>query len=623
MNQLKSEPRAKAGEMRSPAWQCGVLIAVFSAMLCLPVLRGGFVHTDWVRIFGIEQDAAEEAADETANPYEDINETGQSGPVQVSPHTGPLRPPLFTYAIRAAAPMFKNNPRPYHAMNLVFHIVCVLLLYLLILAATRHAVRVGPWMWAACAAAGAAVFAAHPGATGGAAWLWVMPQVLAGVFLLASTLLFLQAARNPAPGLIAAYPVSLVLYTLGMFTDTGVLFWFLVPVAVALPLAQNRRTVLVRAVPFVLVSAAAAYLYNTWNVFGGGFNAVSFLARIGAYMQSLVVVWKIPPVHPAPIPGADTWAAIAGAASVAGLTLVMLWGMIRRLHPALSGVAAWLLAATASHALIEQPFLADAGPYLAYAALGLGAAVVGAVAAAPRGYKLSRISAAPMVLAALIVLAALGMATREHMFTFRSDSTFWAHLADDTGREPVVLFQYSRTQMQDGNYAAAATTLAEAFDRAEGQPGFQRTLAQTMLLLALKLYDEKPQHYALSKQFLVKSVNMNPRYPYTYSAMAGIYMDQEQRYLEAYIDMLIARELATDPAPMERGLAMVLQRAAGKGVTIDRAKGRARATKWLRDIGVFKKTDKLQPDPDQEQGQEQDPAPGAREAVPEPAAEQQ
>lgn len=585
---------SKGDGARGAALACGALLCVFAAVLFLPSLKGGFVYTDIVRLFGVEQKAAD-ARDAAADPYAETA-PGEKFLDARAPRMSAVHAPVFTGLLHAAVPAFKFHERPYHALSLALHLACALLVYALILSCAGRARRARVWMGAVSAACGAALFAAHPGAAVSEAWLWAMPQLLAGSLLLGSTLLFVRSARG-GRGAGAAYAASVILYALGVFAHTGALLWFLVPVAAVLPAAQSRGRILLRAVPFVLASAAAAAVYYSWGAFGAGYGAGAYFERAGAYLRALAVVWRMPPVHPAPVSGAAPGLLIGGAAGLAVLAVLAAWGAWRRWNPALCAGLAAIFAAAASHAFTAHPFLSDSGPYLAYAGLGMTAAVAGAAAAAPDPRRLSRISAAPMALAAILVLAAACVAARENIFAFRNNATFWSRMADDTGRDPLVLYYYALAQHRQGNYASAVLILTEAHEKAEGDPALQRTLANQAFVIALDLYDKKPQHYAFAKQHLIRSIDMDPMNPYSYAALARIYLDRQQRYYSAYVNMLIARELAPDREAMERGLVEVLEQALQSGKPLDRKEGRKAAETWLRDIGALEKDEPLPPDP--------------------------
>jgi protein O-mannosyl-transferase len=166
--------------------------------------------------------------------------------------------PLTWISHMADVQMFGLNPAGHHATNILLHLVNVVLLFLLLDAATGERRR---------SAMVAALFAVHPLNVESVAWIAERKNLLSTTFLLLALLAYGLYVRKPA---IARYLLVALLFALGLMAKAAIItlpfalllldYWPLQRVSA--DMKQNRRLVLEKF-PLLLISAAGA-LITVW-----------------------------------------------------------------------------------------------------------------------------------------------------------------------------------------------------------------------------------------------------------------------------------------------------------------------------------------------------------------------
>ena len=415
-------------------WAFPIAVAVIGMLAFFPGLHGEFL--DW---------------DDRENFLHNPHYRGL-GPAQLhwmvtSARTGHWIPLAWlTFALDWQ--LWGMNPYGYHLTTLLLHGLAAALLYLVarrLLAAARPRWPDGALTLGAVLAA--LLFAVHPLRAESVAWITERRDVLAGVFFLAATLVYLgrwTPDGAPRPHERLRYLVALVLFAgaLGSKVMTVTLPAVLLildvyPLRRLGPgaggwLGRSARRVWVEKAPFVVLGAAAAVVAVAVNRAQGNLTSVSEMGiaeRLAISAYSLVFYpWKtlaplgLSPMYELPyplVPG--DWPFPAAALAVLAITIAA--AALARRWPAL--LAAWLayvVMALPVAGLVQNGFqiAADRYSYLPCLpwALLTGAALVMLMGPAER----PRLVPAAAVGAGLLALAAM---TWQQTKIWRDTETLW------------------------------------------------------------------------------------------------------------------------------------------------------------------------------------------------------
>ena len=415
-------------------WAFPIAVAVIGMLAFLPGLHGEFL--DW-----------DDRENFLHNPHYRGLGAAQLHWMVTSARTGHWIPLTWlTFALDWQ--LWGMNPYGYHLTTLLLHGLAAALLYLVarrLLAAARTRWPDGALTLGAVLAA--LLFAVHPLRAESVAWITERRDVLAGVFFLAATLVYLgrwTPAGAPRPHERLRYLVALVLFAgaLGSKVMTVTLPAVLLildvyPLRRLGPgaggwLGRSARRVWVEKAPFVVLGAAAAAVAVAINRAQGNLTSVSEMGiaeRLAISAYSLVFYpWKtfaplgLSPMYELPyplVPG--DWPFPAAALAVLAITIAA--AALARRWPAL--LAAWLayvVMALPVAGLVQNGFqiAADRYSYLPCLpwALLTGAALVMLMGPAER----PRLVPAAAVGAGLLALAAM---TWQQTKIWRDTETLW------------------------------------------------------------------------------------------------------------------------------------------------------------------------------------------------------
>ncbi|HMD85928.1 MAG TPA: hypothetical protein VKO18_14630 [Terriglobia bacterium] len=247
-------------------------VAVFLSILVLSAyantLRNGFVWDDTKQIL--------------QNPYvrpgapwlqffsSDVWSFTHTGKPAVNNYYRPLQ----MLAYRLTAQLFGFSAPAFHMVNLVFHLLATLLVYLLVHQLTSRITF---------STGAAALFASHPIHTEAVAWVSALPELGCTVFLLLACYLFLLAI-NPSPALSAqqasrlfgkpwlwicsctCFAVALLWKEMAVTLPLLVTLYVILLGAEGLPVAARHRRTLQATFPYWVV--VAAYLPLRYHALG-------------------------------------------------------------------------------------------------------------------------------------------------------------------------------------------------------------------------------------------------------------------------------------------------------------------------------------------------------------------
>ena len=341
------------------------------------------------------------------------------------------------------------DPWGYHLVNLLLHAANAIVFYLVagrLLAAARDGGRQDrrrdpALAWGAAAAA--LVFALHPLRVESVAWITERRDVLSGLFYLAAVLAYLrgvEAGDRIAPRWRAC---SLVLFAAGLLSKASVM---MLPAVLVLldvyPLRRHafawRRLVVEKAGYWVLAlggAVAALLALQSSGLRITPYVAYGLDARLAMVAYSLwfypaAWVWpvRLSPMYELPVPLHPLSSKfLLPAAGLVVVTLVLVG--LRKRWP--GGLAAWVYSAVV---LAPVSGVVHAGFQLAHdrysylsglgGALLLGGAIAGIIRAGG-DRRVSRPVAGSALVAAALIVAALGVGSWQQSRIWRDSETLW------------------------------------------------------------------------------------------------------------------------------------------------------------------------------------------------------
>jgi tetratricopeptide (TPR) repeat protein len=186
--------------------------------------------------------------------------------------------PLTWLSLMLDVEIHGSGPRGFHLTNLLLHILCTLLLFLLLVRSTDE-----PWP----AAMVAALFALHPLHVESVAWITERKDVLSTAFWLLTMHAYLSAVNKPSR---TRWIAVAVLLALGLMAK---------PMLVTLPLVlllfdfwplgriknmASLRPLVIEKIPLFVIAAASAVITYLVQQAGGAvrdFDRIPLLARLG------------------------------------------------------------------------------------------------------------------------------------------------------------------------------------------------------------------------------------------------------------------------------------------------------------------------------------------------------
>ncbi len=361
---------------------------------------------------------------------------------------------------------FGLDATAFHVANVVVHVICVLLVWVVARRVLAPAVAgtSAPWREAVAVAA-ALLFGLHPLRVEVVAWISALPYAIALALALGALVAYLRAVeRTPAQWPLAA----LVLYAASLGARPIALGFSVVLVAVDTWLLKRRlRASISSAWPFAVLALVAAAIESVARA--PGLNETPWLHRLQtAASAPFVYLWRtIAPVSLTPLdllPLEPVAAPVVVIAAVVALAIVSLAAWLgRRQYPALA--AAWvaylaLLAPAAGLVPSGLQVTADRYAYLPAVVIVLVVAGVGAQWA---GKHLAR---ARIVVVALFILAvASAAAARTALAPWADSVALWTRVVSLDANHEVGLYNLGAALAADGRNLEAAARYRDVLTR--------------------------------------------------------------------------------------------------------------------------------------------------------------
>ena len=373
--------------------------------------------------------------------------------------------PLTRLSWLVDAELFGVDPRAFHATNALLHALAAALWFLALERLTGARAR---------SALVAAIFAAHPLCVEAVAWAAARRDVLSACCAAASLLVYPAAARKGGAGRHALVAAALAA---GLLSKPMLVTWPLVLLLVdAWPLGRLTRAdgrldggrvraaVAEKWALFALAAIAAGIALATQHATRSlrSLDSLAALPRVAnavsAYAHyTLDAVWPTGLAVHYPHPGARVPLAsvAAGAALLVAGTAAAAWQWRRRPYLAVGWL--WyvgMLVPVIGLVQVGQAARADRYAYLPL--VGLAIALVWAAGDALRGRPRARRAGGALALAAV---AALAVATRAQLASWRDSETLFLHAIAVTANNHVAQVNLGLVRMQQGRLDEAAAHL--------------------------------------------------------------------------------------------------------------------------------------------------------------------
>jgi protein O-mannosyl-transferase len=338
--------------------------------------------------------------------------------------------------------LFKQNPAGHHYVNVLLHAMNALLLFLLLESVTG-------FTWPSFMVA--ALFALHPLNVESVAWASERKNVLSMLFFLLTLHAYGWYVRRESVG---RYLAVAALFALGLMAKPEIitlpfvlLLWDYWPLrrmfdgqcggkAQDAPVSRSFAFLCVEKIPLMLLSAGSAVItlltQRASSAVRDASNRVRFGNAVVAYVRYMgKALWptRLAALYPHPGRFLPTWQIFACAAVLIVLTVLVLRWRDRRYL-----VVGWFwflgtMVPVVGIVQVGVQAMADRYAYLSF--IGLFVCVVWGVAEITRERK---IPAAWLAAPAVVILATLGILTRQQISYWHDSESLWRHALSVTQR---------------------------------------------------------------------------------------------------------------------------------------------------------------------------------------------
>lgn len=392
------------------------------------------------------------------------------------------------------------SPAGYHVVNILIHFANTVLLWRLL----AHLAVPGAWF-------AAAVFAAHPLHAESVAWIMGRKDMLATLFCLAALAMWLRFAESRLRG---HYAGSLLLFAAAILCKSvAVVFPAVFFILQWYKEGSITRRCLLRAAPFFLVgfgvAVADVLFYQNAQPVSLGYSTperVLIAARaLWFYVGKLLLPLDLAVIYPhweVSVTNLPGWLYVLAAAAVAA-ALWLLRGRIGRGPFACALFFAVMLSPTlgfVDYGYMRYSFVADRYQYLA----GIGVIILFAAAAA-HGSRILPGSSGNMTRGtALVLLAALGVATWNQTGVYRDEVTLFRHVISLNPKAYTAHLNLAYALLQ--SEGASQEALAAAREAVRNRPLYYSS--HNVLGAALSGLDRHEE----AEGHLRRAIELNPSY---------------------------------------------------------------------------------------------------------------
>lgn len=451
----RKEPKARQPEKaivksvkktRTWDWIIISLIALITFLLFSPAIRYDFVNWDDPVNITENRNVSELNANNIRNIFIESVIGGYN--------------PLSTLSFAVEKHFFGLDPKAYHANNILLHVLCTMLVFLLIR-------RLGFSLLVAAIVA--LMFGIHPMRVESVAWATERKDVLYSLFFLLSALSYISYYKSRK---LVLYFASLLLFILSLLSKIQ---------AVSLPLVlilidyyfENKFSLkqLLNKAPYFLLSLITGLLGIFFLTKQGSLETDSILPFfqrffIGSfsllvYIVKTIVPWEMSPIYP--FPAKLSWMHFASLPVALGLAF-LIWKMKRHRKTVVFGFLFFLvnIAFVLQVVGAGQGYLADRFTYLPYIGLFLIIA-----------YLLEKASTGnlkiPIFIATGIFIIILGSLTAKQLAVWENSKTLFTQVIKEYPKVSVAHNNLGKFYRENNEYDKAIKSYTRAINLAPGK----------------------------------------------------------------------------------------------------------------------------------------------------------
>jgi Flp pilus assembly protein TadD len=408
---------------------------------------------------------------------------------------------------------FGMNAGAHHLVNLAFHLMNTVLLWLVLRRMTGSVIR---------SAVVAALFGVHPLHVESVAWVAERKDVLSMFFGLLTLWAYTAYVERPSAG---RYAVALIWFALGLMAKPMlVTLPFLLLLLDVWPLRRIGTRALLEKVPFVLLVALSSIVTLIVQEKGGSISSlevVPFGARLANVVESYALylwntIWPFKLAAFYPLPTTAQWlSVIASGLTLAALTFAVL--RVWKSRPYLAVGWFWFLGALVPViGFVRFGAQARADRYMYLPMVGLLVAGVWGLAAVADRWRIPQRVAAAV---AVVIVIACAVVTRAQAESWRNSTALWQHALAVTTDNPRAHANLGATWAALGRHADAAAEYRAAIAIEPTLPQAHNNLG--LALIALGNRGEAIAHYR-------QAVALMPTYAAAHKNLADALMDEGQ-----------------------------------------------------------------------------------------------
>jgi tetratricopeptide (TPR) repeat protein len=439
--------------------------------------------------------------------------------------------------------IYALNPVGHHLTSLLFHIVNVLLLFLLLREATGR-------VWESAAIA--SLFAVHPLHVESVAWVSERKDVLSFFFGMLTMLMYVRYVKS---GRARLYWSSIVFFALGLMSKPMLVTMpFLLLILDFWPLGRMGslssdhlpfrfgpdrflpKRIIAEKVPFLILSLLCGVVTLLAQSRAGAISALdalpinvrlsNALVAYSGYLGKIVDPVNLSVFYPHPLAMYPVTTILGACLLLAGVTALAFWA-IRRQPWIMAGWVWYLIALLPVLGIIQVGFQSMADRYAYLPGIGIYIAAVFTISAGVRKLP-SRAATLLCSAAAILILGALSVLTIRQVGYWQNTRTLFSHAATAVSGNWMAHGILSGTLLDEGDLPMAEAEARRALAiRSEYADGYVN-------LAAVLMKGKERNEEALN--LLQKAVELNPKRVEAYLNMGRVYaaMNKKDMALTQY-----------------------------------------------------------------------------------------
>lgn len=471
------------------------------------------------------------------------------------------------------------NPYDFHLTNLLFHIVNVLLLFLLLKRMTHS-------LWRSAFVA--AIFAVHPLRVESVAWVAERKDVLSGFFWLTTMWAYIWYVKKPG---VKRYLIVAISYVFGLMSKPMLVtlpfilllmdYWPLCRIKLdetQLKIRQTTRKLTMEKIPLVLLAIGSSIVTLVVQSNVGAINTLKtpITQRIANAFVSYIVylkkmIWPIDlaVLYPHPQNTLPIWQVIISALLLILITIFVLH-KAKRFPFAAVGWFWYFITLIPVIGILQTGIHAYADRFTYIPLIGISIIIAWGV---PLLISNIKVNLRYLAIISIVLIISLSIATRTQVSYWKDSSTLFEHALDvtqnnflihynlattleDNGDFDKAIYHYEKTIEIDPNHLDARNNMGSVL---ASQGKMEEALKQFNTIISIdpkfyKAYYNIGLVMVLDNntieaiKYFKKTLQLNPKYLPARNYLVAIF-DQQGKYAKAWEQVRISRNYGTELNP--------------------------------------------------------------------------